>query len=307
MRRIQFIALPLVLAAFSCSEEKASDPDSGIKPEMDAGIDASGDADGDTDTDTDTDSDADADADVDSGTDSGPDVIKSCVGGSGGISECEVDGDCPHGQWLVCPGLMGEEAEVTSYCYASCDFDAGHAEGTSCVPRMDGNDEGVCLDTAYLESDWAAKWEGHYFDSPDNPVHLSVGSIDIEFTTSIIWRFDDEEHGVLAAILYVASSNTSQWQLQVTIPESLFDTGVVDFASDCGGDLLCEASVVEVLMDGTVADSAYVRARDMNGMIEGAENWLQMDTVNKRTNFMNTGKMKIFFGAYSAEVEIKKD
>jgi len=301
MGRTRYLPVFLVIMACSCAYEDAPEPENSMGDSLVLHSDAGSDADGDGDVDDEVEDNSGNEAD--SGVDSGPECEYGRV-------ECTTDDDCCSG-WL-CPKLY-DSHEVTSYCYPACGED-GSCESVSmqCIYSDAGAGRGVCLESAYLETEWKGLWvpETATTCAPpsytDHEINLSVGSIDVDFTISLLFGIKDDVYGMLRIILYVAQMPYSQWQLQVAIPDDLYHQGLVDFNRDCTDDAPCGGILNEVLIDGTEVTAGYIRAVNKFDAVGDTVNQVLIDVENRDEYEMNSGSMKLLFSEYSAEISVKQ-
>jgi len=288
---------PLVLAfsllgMISCSSGNQTKTDAGMQ---DSAVSDAG-------------SDADADGDEDAGIDAGHDGgcgDCGCAGG-GGVQACTSDHDCGGvAARCACSKLFSDQ-EITSYCYPTC------SPGSPCVPsnltcaRQDDAGAGLCLATGYNEHAWKGTFQhGEVPSSSDitmDKLPFKVGSLDITFTMSVLSR-GNSSTGSLVYIIYVASGETSQFELHVIVPANMFMPGnTVDFSECIALGQSCGATVIEYFVQGTTISQAFVRAVSIVDLAGTYENWVKIDIANQAVGPLSNGSWKLFFAEYNAEI-----
>jgi len=211
----------------------------------------------------------------------------------------------------LCPRLMKDE-EITSYCYPACsDTDTCLTDTMACVKIPPDDAVGVCLESGYWKTAWKAKWcpddnqqQGGYCITMGQSIPFNVGSISLNFQMSLIWVIEDPEYGLMPLLLYVGQGSTSQWQMQVRIPDALYSQGLIDFNKDCSDALPCDGMLAEIMISGTTATAGYIRAANMPDQAGTNENWFRIDTENRTDKGVNSGELKLFFSEYSAEISV---
>lgn len=134
-----------------------------------------------------------------------------------------------------------------------------------------------------------------------------IGSLAVDFTMSALMEFDDETAGHLLALMYIHQDSGSQWQLQVTIPYDLWQSGTrVDFRKCIDDGLPCSAALIEARIRDAVISSAFVRAINYTDRRVGVENRFDIDEIWFSRDQESHGTLKLFFAEYTAELGLNK-
>lgn len=282
----------------------------GVESNPDAATDAKDGGDGDADSDADMDADADVDADADADADADCDMGGECGYGTTG---CITNTDCAlTACGCECPklGTKINEDEITSYCYKSCDATDGCDAGQDCVIKEKGASRGICLHAGY----WEIAWEGKFVpagaviaqaDITEVDYPFSVGSVSVDFTMSVIMERNDPYLGSEVQFVALGQAATSQWQLQVLIPSSLWkDNTTLDSSAYTDAGPCCNAMLVEAYVQGW-QDQAFIRALAMPGTVgEAKENSIHIEKAPTERYQVGNGTLKLYFVDYSAEIPL---
>jgi len=283
-------------AGTDASHDSGTDTDTDIDSDADADLDA----DTDTDTDIDTDSDTDADADAD-----------PCANG-GGIATCIADSDCgDEASMCRCPRFYQGD-EITSYCYASCTDDTDCSlDYQSCVSPRPGAGAGSCLRTSLWEHGWRGKFvpsgvQPTAQDMTNVSVNLSLPTISVTFTRSYLMETVVPTLGRLVTIVFLASSGSSQWRLEIVLPFDGMSAGsCVDFGICMTSDVGCRATLSESVLQGTQVTRTFIRAVMAYDTQGATENRVCTDTADLVRGSTSTGSVQLFLAEYSAEIPVQ--
>jgi len=310
-RAFSMVLIVVVLAGGALMVASCSS--AGSNSQADSGADADSDTDGDADGDADSDADGDTDADTDTDTDG--DTDGGCEK-AGDMTFCTTDNECSgESQASTCASLfedvleaMSETEILCNYCYPACDSSNPCADTSQiCVTPNDATTEGNCLNGGYWEHNWQGKFVPNgidpnlYITFQDST--FQAGSLDITFTMSVVAEVDDPTAGHLMVIAYFNSPNPTQYVLNVNVPYDDFVAGkTIQFADCVAAGKPCNASIVEVLIQGTTVTDVFVRAISLVDQIGTHENWVKIDTANLVQGETSTGSAKIFLAEYTVKI-----